>query len=720
MLDALRHAPRPLGHSVGALMLVVVALLTAAAAPVMAQDVPSLESAITDETGLLSDPSDRATIEEAFEQLFDATGVQLYVLFVNTTGGMEVGEFADAVGEANLGPDDALIVVAVDEQTDAIAVGRELRGRVSQVELDRIRTQILETRLGEGDFAAAIAMTAEALGDALIAPTPTALPSTPTPTATPIDDGQAGAGGGPFLLLLIGGLVLVVGAAILLGRVRTLREKRRAAFEEAKTQERLGREANVLLIKTDDALRDAEQELGFAEAEFGADQGAPLRVALGAAREELKAAFVIGQKLDDSEPETIEQRRHMIEEVIARAQTAQDSIDEQAAALARLRDFERNAPEVLARLDAEADRVAGLVGRAQADSRRLSHYAEANTESVAGNIDSGREKIETARSKLATGRQQVEAGKPAAAAVAANDAQDALEDAEELLTAVTRLADSLDAAAAKLKDQLAHASRDVDEARARVDQAPHIAALSSSLAAAEMALADARRLADDPRPDVLEATRQATEANTLSDELLEGVREAQEQHRRTERNALAAIATARTDVARARDYISGYRRSRKIGREARNRLAEAERRLVLAEQVLSRDVLDALEHARAADALANDAYSLAQKDAPTYPPIDYSQHRPDDGIGSLVIGAILGGILAGGGRGGGFPGPGGSPSRPGGGWPGGGGGGGGFGGGRSSSGGFGGGGFGSGGFSGGFGGRSGGGFGGGRSSSGRW
>ena len=167
---------------------------------------------------------------------------------------------------------------------------------------------------------------------------------------------------------------------------------------------------------------------------------------------------------------------------------------------------------------------------------------------------------------------------------------------------------------------------------------------------------------------------------------------------------------------RARDYIDAYRRSRDIGRMARNRLAEAESHLQQGEAILDHDPTVAFDHARQAASLADEAYSLAQHNDPDYAPVDFGTYRSGTDLGSLVMGAILGGILNGGGGsrgGGGWSAPSRTGSR-GGGW------GGGWGG-RSSSGGFGGG-FGSGGFGrGGFGGgRSGGGFGGGRSSSGRW
>ena len=236
--------------------------------------------------------------------------------------------------------------------------------------------------------------------------------------------------------------------------------------------------------------------------------------------------------------------------------------------------------------------------------------------------------------------------------------------------------------------------------------------MDESFSEAEAALDEARRLAGEPRPDVLAASRKATEAAQHADKLLAGVRQAQVQFQRTQQNAISAIATAKADIGRASDYIGVNRRSQNIGREARNRLADAQRLVTQAEATLATDVNQALQQARTANSLANQAYTLARRDSPAAPPIDYTQYRPDDGIGSLVLGAMLGGMFSGAGRGRGATRSGSaSPSRSGGGR---------FGGGRSSSGSFGRGGLGMGGFGGGIGGRSGGGFGGGRSSSGRW
>jgi hypothetical protein len=242
--------------------------------------------------------------------------------------------------------------------------------------------------------------------------------------------------------------------------------------------------------------------------------------------------------------------------------------------------------------------------------------------------------------------------------------------------------------------------------------------VQAALRQAEQALAAARAQRSSPTPDVMAAYRQAAEANAQADRILASVREGEAQRQRAAHAVASAIATADASIAQATDYITGYRHRTPIGRRARTRLAEADRYATEARTLAPQDPSGALQYARTADALADEALALAREDTAgdlLQSPFDPEQHRPGDGLG-LILGTILGATLSGGWS----SGSGSRRSRRGsggsswGGWGGGGGFGGGFGGGRSSSGGFG---FGSGGFGGGS--RSGG-FGGGRSSSGRW
>ena len=195
---------------------------------------------------------------------------------------------------------------------------------------------------------------------------------------TNISAGPQPAGGidlGAPVLLIVGTIFVVVGGLIIFGRAVRLRRERIAAFNEAKAQEELGREANRNLIAADDSLRDANQEAGVVEIGIRSGRGAPLREALGQAKAELDAAFAIAQQLDDSVPEPPEQRRKMIQEIVDRTGRAQQVVDAQSARIKELRDLERNAPQALDRLDTEAAALMKRLEGSSATRDRLAKYA---------------------------------------------------------------------------------------------------------------------------------------------------------------------------------------------------------------------------------------------------------------------------------------------------------------------------------------------------------
>jgi len=118
-------------------LIALVALFFGLLAGTALATVPTLSSAITDETGVLS--SGTAQIDAAQRRLFDKTGVQLYVLFVKSTGGQDIGQYALDVGNANgLTGTDALLVVATVDHTDWLQTGPDLRNVLSQNEIDSI------------------------------------------------------------------------------------------------------------------------------------------------------------------------------------------------------------------------------------------------------------------------------------------------------------------------------------------------------------------------------------------------------------------------------------------------------------------------------------------------------------------------------------------------------------------------------------------------------
>ncbi len=683
---------------------------------------PKLSSAITDETGLLSGGT--AQIEAAQGRLFDETGVQLYVLFVKSTDGQEIGQYALDVGNANgLTGTDALLVVATVDHTDWLQTGPDLRTVLSQNEIDGV-LRTLESRLKAGDFVGGMVGVADGLRAALpttgATPQPTAVPPSaapatviPVPTKIPGGSGGGTTGGGGSPLGLI--VVLAVLAIVAFVAVRLFRA--RGEYRERAAQEGLGRQANSLLIETDDAMRAAEQELGFAEAQFGEAQAAPFKAALDSARQELAAAFSLSQKLDDETPETPEQRRQMLQEIIDRCTKAKAIVGDQQGSIDQLRELEKNVEGVLKQTGADADAVEARVGASADVLTRLGRYAPASWQAVAGNREAAARKLAAARAALSAGLAAVTAGKRDEAAVNARTAQAAVVEAGRLLDGLDQAAQSLDEMAGKLPALLQHVQADVSQAQAAVSAGTSPDA-KPAVDRAAAALAQASALAAGGTPDVIAAYRQATDASSAIDQTLAGIRDAEAARQGAVASAQAAIQTAESSIAQASSVIDAYARIPSIGRRARTRLAEAQSWLDRANQLLASDPAGAKQAAQNADQLADQAAQEAQSNVGdgARPPGGWGMAAPSQGGGGgggsavpFLLGAILGGIFNGGRSG----------SGGGGGWSGGGGG--------RSGGGGGFGGFGSGGFGGGsggggsFGGRGGGGgFGGGRGGGGSW
>ena len=109
-------------HRGGAVVLAL--LVLSLATPVLAADaLPRLQERVTDQADVLSD-ADVATIEQALDALEDSDNIQLFVAFVDSTGVEDVSSFTEGTAEASsLGGNDALLLVAVTDRSDALWVG---------------------------------------------------------------------------------------------------------------------------------------------------------------------------------------------------------------------------------------------------------------------------------------------------------------------------------------------------------------------------------------------------------------------------------------------------------------------------------------------------------------------------------------------------------------------------------------------------------------------
>lgn len=634
-------------------------------ATVLAQAIPRLGGPVTDLTGSLAGRT--SEIESAIQRVRDADQVDVWVLFVDTNDGLTAREFARQTFEANsLGGNDALFVVAVTDRTDFVWTED---ADITSDEINRVTAQIAEPLLRDGDYTGAAIAVAEALGEAK---RPGVVPGE-QPGAGTVPGGEPGAAtvpaGAPdagnllaVLWLALGTLVgvglVVAGLLLVVAWIRRRRLDRRAAEERDHRTGQLTREANALLIQADDAIREADQEIGFAEAEFTEADVAPFRDAIAAARAELQASFLVRQQLDDDVPEDPETRERMLGEIVERSRRALGLIEEQRRRIKDLRELEERAPELLDQLSGATDALEARLPAAETTFGRLAAYAPASWQPVKGNLEEARKRIAYARGELERGSAALATDRPAAAR-GARAAQDALAQASALLDAIERLAASLDEARDRLTAEIEAATTDVERARAAVTAGRVDPAGQEKVAEAERLLAAARAEAASAAPDVLVAIKQALQANSTADEVLEGLRQEKERRAREAAALAAELRTAEMSVARAADFITARRNG--VGREARTRLAAAEHRLETARALGATDTAAALRQARTAERLADEAYQLASNDFDDFDLRGGRRHHGDDISGAMLGGIILGGILGGLGRGGHGGGWGGTP-----------------------------------------------------------
>lgn len=686
---------------------VLVALVLSTGVAAAQQTLPRLDDVVTDLADVL-EAGDEERLESSLGSIAADEDVQLWALFVDTTGIEDPTAYASqAAAENSLGTNDALLMVAAEDRTYALWVADGLAG-VTDAEIDRILGDLVEPRLVDGDWSGAAIAAAQGVAAAAASTTPTTEPGLPTGPAddagTPGSTGGEGDGSGLDLTPIL--IVLVLGAGAFLV-IRTLMTRRQAERAERTEQDRLAREANAALLALDEKLRDAEQELGFAEAQWGQEEVQRFRASILEATGQAKAAFAIRQRLDDREPETPAQRKAMLAEIVQRTSAAGRLIDDQLAQLDRLRDLEQTAPDQLRAL---APRIEELRRRLDAAGQTLEGltrtYAAEVVRPVSGNLVEARKALEGSRGEVERGLGAVAGSDTRSAAVAVRRAEEGVARAGELIDAVERLATDVEEARARIGALLAEVETDVATARrAIVDEElrGRDPGLPDRLAAAERLLGDARRAAAAGDADPLTALEQAEAANRSIDDVLAAVQKAEDAERRLAASLRATLASARTRVDRAVDFITTRRHG--VGERARTRAAEAERSLAEAAALAERDPRAALAAAKRAEQLADEAYRMAADQFGGWDDRGGPRHGPYAGSGGDIAGAILGGIiggiLSGGGHGSGWGGSTwGSPTipsgRPSGGFGlprgplGGGGFGGGFGGGRVRGGGFGG------------------------------
>ncbi len=609
-----------------------------------------LPDQVTDNAGALSDRQ-LADVQKSVDKLYNDRHVRLWVVFVQSFAPQGAVGWAQQTQKiSDLGNEDAILAVATDQRSYAFLVSPAAAGG-SSTKVDNIRRDAIEPALRNKDWAGAAMAAANGLSG--LGKGPSAIP---------------GKGGGFSLmpLIFLAGLGLLVFLGLMLWRRKRQRKQHEAAVTAAKNIDptdpaaladvpidALDDLSKSIVVEVDNAVRTSANELVLAVEEFGEAQTKPFADAVENARQTLKQAFVVRQKLDDDIPDPLPERRDLLTKVVVSAARANKELDTQTESFHQMRDLVFNAPE---RLDALTQQLVTVTSRIEPSEQKLTQlrgeFDESALASVSRNVNAARERLEFADKAITRGRAL--AAKPVAGEV--DELVDCVRGGESSLQQASKMLDAVDSAATDIRRAVSTLPSAIEDIQRGINQASEqlaqggLAKASELSAARDAAVKAVAAAQSSGAADPLGAFTQLTQADAELDRLLAGVTQEREAADRLGRSYEQALSTAQSRVRSVSDYIDTRRGS--IGSEARTRLNEAVRQLEAAEAKKSTDIEAAIKHANGASLLAAQAQQLANSDVQAGQAQYQTRYSGQSDMGAMVGGIILGNILTGGMRGG--------------------------------------------------------------------
>lgn len=593
--------------------------------------------------------SSMVRIDQAIDRLADRTRLDLYVVFVDDFDGENAEEWAaETATISQLGREDILLAVAVEERAYAISVDDSISLTDSQLEsvaYDQVEPMLAANRWGDAAVAAADGYLAASGGS-------TGNSTGDSPGST---SGSRGSGFGTGLLITLVILaVIVVVVVILLKR----RGKSRSAVQgsaqptglPALETAELERRASAALVEVDDDLRTFTQELGFARAQFGDEATATFAQELEAAQQKASRAFALRQQLDDATAETEPQKRDMLIEIVTLCDQIDESLGAQVASFDELRDEQNRVGETLESLERAASSRTDAIAAARDELSALrARYPESALASVGDNPNQAEQILRAVQVAVGEGKDAAAAGDAAAAVSRARIAQNSLGHIDTLLSAVHDANAALAAASERLTAAITSISADIADAERL---APADASVSALVTEGQAAITQAQTaLSPGSTADPLAALNRIAAAEQGLDASLASRREQEEVDRRARALLGDAIGRTESTILAANNFIETRRGA--VGSEARTRLNEATRLLGEARTLAAGDPRVALETAQKAASMATSASSMAQADVSRW---DAQQARAsyqqssgglfssdDRGVdlGSMLLGGLL-------------------------------------------------------------------------------
>ena len=629
-------------------------------APSAAADPPfRLPDYVTDNAGVLNDKQ-LADVQKSVDQLYRDRHVRLWVVFVDSFAPQGAVGWAQQTQKiSDLGSEDAILAVATGQRSYAFLVSPQAAGG-SSTKIDAIRRDRIEPALRNKDWAGAATSAASGLSG--------------------IGKGGGGPGSGSgsggsvsmLPLVAIAGVGLLGIGGMMLWSKRRRNKRHEADVAAAKNIDptdpaaladvpigALDDLSKSIVVQVDNAVRTSANELVLAVEEFGEAQTAQFAAAVQTARETLKQAFAVRQKLDDNVPEPLPERRDLLTKVIVSAARANKELDNQTDSFHQMRDLVFNAPE---RLDTLTQQLVTVTARIEPSDQKLSalrgEFDDTALASVSRNVNAARERLDFADKAITRGREL--AAKPVAGEV--SDLVDCVRGGESALQQANKMLDAVDSAASDIRRAVSALPSAIEDIQRGISQSGEqlakggIAKATELSAARDVAVKAVANAQSAGSADPLGAFTQLTQADADLDRLLATVAEEREATDRLTRSYEQALATAQSRVRSVSDYVDTRRGS--IGPEARTRLNEAVRQLEAAQATKDTDINEAIKRANGASMLAAQAQQLANNDVQAGQRQYQAARGGQTDMGAMVGGIILGNILTGG-MGGGYRGGGG-------------------------------------------------------------
>lgn len=620
-------------------------LLAVPAGAAWAEDPVTIPSGknIVDNAKVLS--SREGEVQKAIQDLLKDHKYNLYVVTVDKfESPTDPAQWTQKVAELKgMGRADAVLAIAVDDGKFNFVTNSSspIRSKQSNISQNAVTANLAG---GKKDYAQAAIDTASAIGNAAEG-----------------GNGDVSSGNGAGAAVLVGTGVVAAGGA---GAYLYFRNRRKKAAGQASSAsygpqggqadplaslsvEELRRKSGSLLIEADDSIKSSEQELMFAQAQYGDSAVGNFTKALEEAKAHMTESFKLQQQLDDHIPDTEEQQRTWLAEIIRRSEAALASLQEQKADFDSLRELEKNAPQALAAVNSGAREADAKITNAEASLATLQgKYADSALAQVSDNILQAKERLAFVQNASTAAQEKLDQGESSMAAVAVRAAEESLHQTNVLLDAISRLSSSLDEARNSLEAAVVDTSQDLAQARAMIQSGAH-PELAGPVAGVEAALAQVKAEIQGGKIDPIATLQRVESAHQSLDQSLTGIRDQQEQARRAQASLQQTIMSAQAQISATSDYITARRGG--VGTEARTRLAESQRNLDYALSIARTDPVTALTYAQQAHALAAQAAQLAQSD------VDHFDGYANQGYGRGGMfggggggglgGAILGGIL---------------------------------------------------------------------------